>query len=168
MKDFLLQAINTLPPLPKSVIAFNEYLRENGVYMPNPIMLELLKNNEYDRQILLESVRSPLYNFDPDTPLERIFSLLGSNGVKNVLVAEFVRDNFKFDILPRDDKGVKKENKLKCFCDISPYGLSGEDFLKECQKEAFFISSWILEEDKRLHVILPSLMLLRLGIIIFS
>lgn len=168
MKDFLIQAMKAMPPLPKSVIAFNLYVREKGNYMPNSMMIELLKNNEHDKQILIESVRSPLYNFDPNTSLERIVALLSSNGVKNILVAEFVRDNFKFDILPRDDKGVKKENKLKCFCDLTPYGLDGERFLQECQKEAFFISSWILEEDKKLHIILPTLMLLRLGIIVFS
>lgn len=168
MKDILKNAVQTFPPMPHSVQEFNKYLRENGTYIPTNLMLEVVKNNEHDKKILLESVQSPLYNFDPTVSLERIFSLLGSNGVKNILVAEFIKDNFKFDILPRDKQGNKKSNQLKCICDLSPYGLDSEVFLKECQKETFFISSWILEEDKKLHILLPSLMLLRLGIIIFS
>lgn len=168
MKDILKRAVETFPPMVENVRKFNEYLRQHGSYMPNTMMLELVKNNAHDREVLLESVRSPLYNFDVDVSLERIFALLGSSGVKNILVAEFIRENFKFDILPRDEKGNRKAQKLKCLCDTSPYGLDGETFLQECQKEIHFIASWIFKEDKKLHVLLPALMLLRLGIIVFS
>lgn len=32
MKDFVLQAIETLPPMPDTVIKFNEHYKQNGVY----------------------------------------------------------------------------------------------------------------------------------------
>ncbi|MCX2682742.1 MULTISPECIES: HDOD domain-containing protein [unclassified Campylobacter] len=168
MKDFVLEAIKTLPPLPKSVVEFNRYFEMHGTYMPSNTMKKIVQENEHDKKIVLEMANSSLYNFQDNIDLDRIFSLLGSISVKNILVADFISNNFKFDIFPRDSKGNKSQSSFKCICDLSPYGLDGESFLQECSKELHFLSSWLLEEDKRNHIFLPCLMLLRLGLIMFS
>lgn len=169
MKDFVLQAIETLPPLPQSVVEFNKYLQKNGTYMSSNMMKKIVEQNEHDRKIVLEVANSSLYNFEDEVSLDRIFSLLGPISVKNILVGDFISSNFKMNIYPRDHKGNKKtKNFIKCICNLSPYGLNAEKFLHECTKELHFLSSWLLEEDKRNHTILPCLMLLRLGLIIFS
>lgn len=164
----MLEAINTLPGLPDSVVKFNEYKRLNGVYMPNDEMIKLLEANEPDRKIIFEVARGGLYNFNADADLKRIVTLLGSISVKNILMAEIISNNFKFNILPRNLKGDKQSTKFKCVCDLSPYGLDGESFFDDCERELEVISAWVLAEDKQNHTLIPSLMLLRLGLVLFS
>lgn len=168
MKDFVLDAINTLPSLPDTVVKFNEYKRQNGVYMPNDEMIRLLEASEHDRKIIFEVARGGLYNFSADADLKRIVTLLGSISIKNILMAEVISNNFKFNILPRDLKGDKQNTRFKCVCDLSPYGLDGESFFDDCERELEIISAWVLAEDKQNHTLIPSLMLLRLGLVLFS
>lgn len=168
MKDFVLQAIETLPPMPDTVIKFNEHYKQNGVYMTNQEMKELLEKNEKDKQVLLDVISSPLYNMDRQSSLDRILALVGSINVKNILISDFISNHFKFDILLRDEWGNRKQNEIKCVCDVSPYGLNGELFMESLQRQLNFVSSWLLKEDKRNHTLIPPLMSLRLGLIILS
>lgn len=166
MKDFVLKAIDTLPPPPQSVIAFNEYKKQHDIFMSHEEMVKLLEDNEEDKQIILKVAHSPIYNISTDADLRRIVNLLGSVSVKNILMAESIKNNFRFDILSRDLKTNNKKEIIKCVCDLSPYGLQSDAFLSDCERELEVISDWLLSEDKQLHTLIPTLMLLKLGIII--
>ncbi|TQR34519.1 hypothetical protein DMB92_00720 [Campylobacter sp. MIT 99-7217] len=168
MKDFVMQAVEALPELPATVVKFNDYVREHGLTMPNDEMLKILEFNEHDKKIVLEVAKSSLYNFPQDVELRRVVTLLGSITIKNILMAEVISNVFKFNIFPRDTEGNKMQMDIKCMCDLSPYGLNGESFLKDCSKELEVITTWLLAEDKQYHTLIPTIMLMRLGLIIFS
>ena len=166
MKDFVLEAMKSLPPMPKSVEEFNEYFEKTGMYMNVEEMKKVLEKNEDDKNIVLKLVNSPIYNLKDQVSLDRVLQLLGPVSVKNILIADTMSKYFKFDMFLRNE--IEGANALKCVCDLSPYGLDGDLFMESLNRQLKFTVSWLLAEDKKNHILIPPLMSFRLGLIFLS
>lgn len=150
INELLLKSVNNFPPFPETINELKEYLQKAGLNVELQKVAQILSKDPLVTAKLLQLANSPFYGFSSKiTTIQQVLNLLGINNVKNIIIADSIKNNFKID--------------------ISPYGLDSKDFLKNCNKEAEFISKWLLDEDKKLaYLLVPCAMLLRFGMIVFS
>lgn len=150
MNKLLLKIIDNLPPLPETVSKLQQYIDSAGLDVQIDEVVNIISKDPLLTADLLRLANSPYYGFSREiSTLNQVISLLGIVNVKNVVVANSLRDGFSID--------------------VSPYGLDTKAFLANCSKEAEFISSWFGESDKKLsQVLVPCAMLLRLGMMLFA
>ncbi|MDO4673639.1 HDOD domain-containing protein [Campylobacter sp.] len=150
INELLLQSVEILPPLPNTVNKLKEYIDTAGGEVRTEKVASIIGADPLLTAKLLQLANSPFYGFSREiTTITQVITLLGIANIKNIVIANSIKDNFKID--------------------MSPYGLDTSDFLSSCNDEANFITSWLGDEDKKLsHSLVPCAMLLRLGMIIFS
>jgi len=150
MNELLLKSVEILPPLPDTVAKLKKYLDEVGTEINTNKVSEIIATDPLLTAKLLQLANSPYYGFSREiTTITQVITLLGIANIKNIIIANSIKDNFKID--------------------VSPYGLDTQKFLSSCNEETAFITNWLGEEDKKLaHSLVPCAILLRLGIIIFS
>lgn len=150
MNPLLLETINDLPPLPKTVLELREYIDHSGADLEISKVVAIISKDPLLVGDLLRLANSPFYGFSRQiTTIQQVVSLLGVGNIKNTVLANSIRSNFHID--------------------VSPYGLDTDVFLANCAKEVDFISSWLLEDDKTLaNELVPCAMLLRLGMILLA
>lgn len=148
--EVLLKTIDTLPPLPATVLKLREYIDSAGANVSVDGVVKIIQEDPLVTAELLRLANSPYYGFSYEiSTIQQVVSLLGINNIRNIVLANSLKSTFK--------------------ADVSPYGLDTNEFLANCAKEANFISEWLGEEDRKLsQTLVPSAMLLRLGVILFS
>lgn len=148
--EVLLKTIDTLPPLPATVLKLREYIDNAGADVNIDEVVRIIQEDPLVTAELLRLANSPYYGFSHEiSTIQQVVSLLGINNIKNIVLANSLKSTFK--------------------ADVSPYGLDTDAFLANCAKEANFISDWLGKEDRKLsQTLVPSAMLLRLGVILFS
>lgn len=150
MNELLLQSVQTLPSLPTTIEDLKTYIDTHSSNLQIDEVAQILSKDPLVTARLLQLANSPSYGFSREiTTLNQIITLLGVSNIKNIIIADSLKNNFKVD--------------------VSPYGLDTQAFIKNCNEETQFISTWLLKEDKKLsHLLVPCAMLLRLGMIVFS
>lgn len=146
----LIESLNNLPPLPQTLQKLQAYLASAGSDMVIAKVVEIIEHDPLVTADLLHLSNSAYYGFSKEIKtIDQVIVLLGVNNIKNMMVANFARGSFEID--------------------VSPYGLDTKEFLGLCDKQTDFIVKWLSNEDKKLcHLLIPCIMLLRFGIIIFS
>lgn len=150
INEKLIESLEHLPPLPQTVQKLQSYMATHGSDIDINEIVQIISDDPLITANLLHLANSPFYGFSSEIKtVNQALVLVGINNVKNMIVADYVKNNFKID--------------------VSPYGLNTNDFLNLCHEQTEFIASWILEEDKKLcYTLIPIVMLLRLGIMVFS
>ncbi|CUU39113.1 MULTISPECIES: HDOD domain-containing protein [Helicobacter] len=150
MNELLLKTIDNLPPLPETIMKLQQYIDSSGSSVQVQGVVDIISKDPLLTGDLLRLANSPYYGFSREiSTLNQVVSLLGINNVKNIAIANSLRDGFKID--------------------VSPYGLDTKEFLGNCSREVDFISEWFAENDKKLSQILaPCAMLLRLGMMLYA
>lgn len=150
INERLIKSLEHLPPLPQTVQKLQDYIASCGGDIEISKVTQIISDDPLITANLLHLANSPFYGFSSEIKtVNQALVLLGVNNVKNMIIADYARNNFKID--------------------VSPYGLDTEDFLNLCHEQTEFIASWILEEDRKLcYTLIPIVMLLRLGIMVFS
>lgn len=150
MNEFLIKAIDNLPPLPDTLVKLQSYIDSAGADVQMQNVVDIISKDPLLTGDLLRLANSPYYGFSREiSTLNQVVSLLGIDNVKNIAVANSLRGGFKVD--------------------VSPYGLNTQEFLGSCSREVDFISGWFSENEKKLsQVLAPCAMLLRLGMMIYA
>jgi len=122
MKDMIIDKIDSLPPLPKSVIEIEEFRS-----LPEKEPLDLLKIIEQDPLIitsLLRVANSAMFGFRSavETP-SRAINLLGINFTISVALGTVVQDLIKSD--------------------LKPYGVGIDAFLNSCNLSSTIVNKWL-------------------------
>lgn len=150
MNELLIQSIDTLPPLPKTVCELQAYIDNAGANVEIDKVAKIISADPLVTAKLLQLANSPYYGFSREiTTIQQVINLLGVGNIRNIVIAD----------------SIKTDSKV----DMSPYNLDTNEFLQKCHEETTFISNWLLEEDKKLsYLLVPCAMLLRFGMIVFS
>ena len=150
MNELLIQSIESLPPLPKTVCDLQAYIDSAGANVEIDKVATIICADPLVTAKLLQLANSPYYGFSREiTTIQQVINLLGVGNIRNIVIAD----------------SIKTDSKV----DMSPYNLDTNEFLQKCNEETKFISNWLLEEDKKLSYLLVSCaMLLRFGMIVFS
>ncbi|STQ86612.1 HDOD domain-containing protein [Helicobacter muridarum] len=150
IQDLLNETIESLPPLPETVIKLRDYVDKAGSEVQIQEVVNIISNDPLLTADLLRLANSPYYGFSREiSTINQVVALLGVGNIKNIAIANSLKGNLSID--------------------VSPYGLDTATFLRNCAEEANFMSDWLSEEDKKLsQQIVPCTMLLRLGMILFS
>ncbi len=137
MKELIIEKIDSLPPLPKSVIELEEFRKQ-----PEKEPLDLLKIIEQDPLIittLLRVANSAMFGFrsEVETP-SRAINLLGVNFTISIALGSVVQDLIKTD--------------------LSAYGVSTDDFLMTANLASTIVNTWIGPMDFELkeELLLPA------------
>lgn len=135
----ILNKIDSLPPLPKTIIEVEEFRKK-----PNKEIPDLLKIIEKDALIvstLLKISNSAMFGFRSrvETPA-RAVSLLGINFTISIAIAGTV------------------QNLLKS--DLEPYGVNVNDFMKASNTASILANLWLSKIDLALkeEIVLPALL----------
>ncbi|WP_428026509.1 HDOD domain-containing protein [Arcobacter sp.] len=126
MKNDIIEKIESLPPLPNSVIELENFRRR-----PDKEPLELLKIIEQDPLIITTLLRvsnSAMFGFrsEVETP-SRAVNLLGINFTISIALGSVVQDLIKSN--------------------LSAYSISTDDFLMTCNLASNIINNWVGEID---------------------
>ena len=150
MNELLIQSIDTLPPLPKTVCELQAYIDSAGANVEIDKVAQIICADPLVTAKLLQLANSPYYGFSREiTTIQQVINLLGVGNIRNIVIAD----------------SIKTDSKV----DMSPYNLDTNEFLQKCNEETEFISNWLLQEDKKLsYLLVPCAMLLRFGMIVFS
>lgn len=137
MKDLIIDKIDSLPPLPKSVIELEEFRKQTE---KEP--LDLLKIIEQDPLIittLLRVANSAMFGFrsEVETP-SRAINLLGVNFTISIALGSVVQDLIKTD--------------------LKAYGISTDDFLMTANLASSIVSNWIgpIDYELKEDLLLPA------------
>ncbi len=150
MNELLLKSTEELPPLPQTVRELQTYVSEAGANMRIDKVAEIIQGDPVVTTRLLQLANSHYYGFSREvTTIYQVVNLLGVSNIKNIITTQSIQSNFKVD--------------------ISAYGIDTNKFLKSSNEEAQFISTWLLNEDKKLsYLLVPCAILIRFGMIVFS
>lgn len=150
MNELLSKTIENLPPLPETVVKLRNYIDKFGSDARTQDVVHIISQDPFLTADLLRLANSPYYGFSREiSTINQVVALLGVTNIKNIAIANSL--------------------KGKLTINVSPYGLDTQTFLKNSSEEANFVTEWLGEEDKKLaQELVPCVMLLRLGMILFS
>lgn len=150
MNELLNKTIENLPPLPETVVKLQNYIDKAGSQVKVQEVVRIISQDPFLTADLLRLANSPYYGFSREiSTINQVVALLGITNIKNIAIANALKGKFTIN--------------------VSPYGLDTQAFLKNSSEEANFIAEWLGEEDKKLaQELVPCVMLLRLGMILFS
>lgn len=129
MDSMLLYSIESFPPLPESVNRLNELCSQKN---PNlTAIVTLIENDPILHTNMLHFANAPLHGLrSPIKTVSQAFSLFGIQTMKGVALCTAIKQ------LP--------------YIDVSPYGISVDQWFLTMQKQQHFLSSWIKKTDKNL------------------
>ncbi|MEA2111811.1 MAG: HDOD domain-containing protein [Campylobacterota bacterium] len=143
MKDFLQKKIKQLPPLPESAMQI-EAVYHNSESTFND-MVQILEQDPLLTADILKAANSPLYGFSREiNAISQAVSLFGMGTVRGFALASIVKNSFTLE--------------------LSPYGISNEQFSALSKKQHALITSWFLKkEPKLLGILSPAAFLVEIG-----
>ncbi len=148
MTKTLLENIDNIPPLPESVQEVERVYNN-----PDSTLEDMQKAIEKDPILtanILRLVNSPAYGLKNQiTDVKQAVSLLGKDTIRTFALGSVVDDGFEID--------------------LSPYGMSREEFATACDKQLSLIVNWLRrKESKNLSLLAPAAFLVDLGRVIIS
>lgn len=149
MNQLLQIALNDLPPLPKTALELREYV-DNTKEIKISEVEKIIKSDPLVFMELLKLVNSAYYSFQNTiNSVSHAISLLGVVNVKNIILVNALRSSFKID--------------------TRPYGQEIAKFTDYNNQILEFALLFCGAMDKRLvSEIIPNVLLLRIGIVVFS
>ena len=150
MNELLSKTIENLPPLPETVVKLRNYIDKSGSDVRVQEVVNIISQDPFLTADLLRLANSPYYGFSREiSTINQVVALLGVTNIKNIAIANSL--------------------KGKLTINVAPYGLDTQTFLRNSSEEANFVTDWLGDEDKKLaQELVPCVMLLRLGMILFS
>lgn len=150
MNELLSKTIENLPPLPETVVKLRNYIDKFGSDVRVQEVVNIISQDPFLTADLLRLANSPYYGFSREiSTINQVVALLGVTNIKNIAIANSL--------------------KGKLTINVAPYGLDTQTFLRNSSEEANFVTEWLGDEDKKLaQELVPCVMLLRLGMILFS
>lgn len=140
MSELMTEKIDSLPPLPKTIMEIEEFRSQSGEKEP----FELLKIIEKDALIistLLKVSNSAMFGFRSkvETP-SRAINLLGVNFTISIAI------------------GGTIQNLLKA--DLTPYNISSDDFMNASNMASSLVNIWVtkISYDLKEELLLPALL----------
>lgn len=126
MNSAILEHVNSLPPLPRSIVEIQQVYRN-----PEASISDLVKVVEDDPMIianLLKAVNSPLYSLNKEVQsVSQAVSLLGMEVTKSIVLGNSVRKLLNID--------------------MEPYATTSEKFAEISSKQAVLSHSWYKKID---------------------
>lgn len=139
MSNAILNRIESLPPLPKTIVDIENYRKENC-----KDTLKLLHIVEKDALVittLLKTTNSAMFGFRSavETP-SRAINLLGVNFTVSIAIASIINNLIKTN--------------------LEPYGVSGDDFMSLSNISTSLANIWLTKVDTTLRdeLVLPALL----------
>lgn len=150
MNELLSKTIENLSPLPETVVKLRNYIDKSGSDVRVQEVVNIISQDPFLTADLLRLANSPYYGFSREiSTINQVVALLGVTNIKNIAIANSL--------------------KGKLTINVAPYGLDTQTFLRNSSEEANFVTEWLGDEDKKLaQELVPCVMLLRLGMILFS
>lgn len=150
INKMLIKSLDDLPPLPKTIQKLQEYLASHGSNIVIDEVANIISTDPLITANLLHLTNSAYYGFSKEIKtVNQALVLLGVNNVRNMIIADYAKSSFVVN--------------------LSPYNIETDRFLSLINEQTNFISSWLMEEDKTLcYNLIPCVMMLRLGIMVFS
>lgn len=148
MTEALLQNIKKLPPLPESAMQIEAVYHD-----PDSTFNDMVKILEKDPLLtadILKAANSPLYGFSREiNAISQAVGLFGMGTVRGFALASIVKKSFTLD--------------------LSPYGISNEQFSNLSKKQHALMTSWLLrKEPKLLGVLSPAAFLVEIGKVLIA
>lgn len=148
MLDYFKTILNSIPPLPESVMKIESYAKDPNVKFRQ--VAELIEKDPVLTSEILKAANSPIYGLSKQiVSLEKAIFMFGIGTIRGFVLAVYVRNNFEFN--------------------LGPYGIDAEDFSKISAKHNAFAQKWYYKSMPRLFdVISPATFLSNLGEVLIS
>ncbi len=146
--ESIVQKINALPPLPKSVQEIQKVFS-----MPDPDVGELVNIIESDPILtcdILAEANAPIHSFSNKiTSIKQVVTLLGTTSISYLALSSSTKKNFELN--------------------LTPYGLSNDDYSNMCNMQLMLMFQWYMGIDvNKSKVLIPLIFLSELGKILIA
>ncbi len=137
MKKFIIEKIESLPPLPKSIIDLEEYRKQSE---KEPLELaQIIEKDPLIVTTLLRVANSSMFGFrsEVDTP-SRAINLLGVNFTISIALGSVVQDLID--------------------ANLNPYGVSTDDFMFTSNLASVLVNTWVgkISYELKEELLLPA------------
>ncbi|MBE0492094.1 MAG: HDOD domain-containing protein [Sulfurospirillum sp.] len=148
MESSIIKKIKSLPPLDDTILKIQQVCNDK-----NSSLNELVKIVETDPMLtanILKSSNSPLYGFSREIKnISHAISLFGMATIRGFALSSAIKQNLKID--------------------LSPYGISNQQFLTISTQQSALMFNWYSKINKSLlDILIPASFLMEVGKIIIS
>lgn len=99
MNELLVQSIDTLPPLPKTVCDLQAYIDSAGANVTIDKVAQIISGDPLVTAKLLQLANSPFYGFSREiTTIQQVINLLGVGNIRNIVIADSIKTDSKVDM----------------------------------------------------------------------
>lgn len=92
MNELLVQSIDTLPPLPKTVCDLQAYIDSAGANVEIDKVAQIISGDPLVTAKLLQLANSPFYGFSREiTTIQQVINLLGVGNIRNIVIADSIK-----------------------------------------------------------------------------
>lgn len=148
MNEKIYKSIKSLPLLDDTVIRIQQVCNDNKSTLMD--LVAIIKRDPMLMANILHSANSPLYGFSREiTDINRAVSLFGMATIRGFALYGAVKKSFNID--------------------LSPYGLSGQDFLDIVTAQSILVFDWYNQVNREIiGVLAPTSFLMEIGKIIIA
>jgi HD-like signal output (HDOD) protein len=148
MQEILLQRIKQLPALPESAMQIEEVYQNEESSLDD--MVKIVEKDPLLTAEIIKAANSPLYGFSRViTSVAQAVSMFGMGTVRGFALASIVKRSFQID--------------------LSPYGISPEQFAAHSSMQNVLVTNWYLRKNpKLLGTLSPAAFLVDIGKVVIS
>ncbi len=146
--ETIVQSIQILPPLPESVHKVQKLFSTGDADVQK--LIKIIEADPIMTANILAEANSPLYNFSKQiVSITQAITLFGTASIRSLILASAIKDNFTLD--------------------LSPYGLSTNDFSKISNIQSTLMYQWYMGVDmQKAKDLTPLAFLLEMGKIVIA
>ena len=145
---FIMEQINSLPPLPESVLKIEDLFAQGDPNIDD--LIAIIEKDPSLTTAILAKVNAPMYGFSKSiVSILQAVTLFGSSQVRSIVLASCIQRGFDVN--------------------LSPYAISTSEFSKISMMQSEFIFQWYMAVDLNIaRIITPIAFLMETGKILIA
>jgi HD-like signal output (HDOD) protein len=148
MNDNILKKIKAFPPLDDTIVRIQQICADRNSSLKS--LVDVVESDPMLTANILKAANSPLYGFSREIKnISHAISLFGMATIRGFALSSAIKQNFKID--------------------MSPYGLSNEQFLSITATQSAIMFNWYGRVDRqKLDILVPAAFLMEIGKIVIA
>ena len=147
MKDLIVSKIESLPPLPSTLVKLQDACSKEGVSIKE--IANIIEEDPFLMANIIKFANSPLYGASRQvTTILQATTMFGVKTIKGLAIASAIKAQFPID--------------------LALYGIKTEDFVNASNLKSNFILEWYNQKKEFLDILVPLSFLMHIGMVLIA
>lgn len=147
MKNFVVSEIESLPPLPQTIIELQACCMQEDVAIKE--IVNIIEQDPFLTADLIKYANSPLYGYRSSvTSVSQAVSMFGLSTTRGLCIASAVKSNFTIN--------------------LTPYKITTQQFTEISNLKNLFVLQWYKDKKELHNVLIPCALMMHIGMVIIS